>query len=308
MKNEAIRQTIPTTYSASLMSRIEEKIKTEVAWETTEMSKTAFYLPPVHKRKQQPYVENVDSRNLSPQMGHLSQASGFFEQNEFERKKQLLLKRYSFPSTAPIVKSPKEMDEPYAFLAQQLILSNESTMHAKQRAKKKVSKNAAIIDVSQVMKDAETLLQTAKLALRQSRRQALDAPINFESLPKRRSESPSSLNSSPKVIPGPQNQNLLNNSPIAPVLNSVQKLDPKASFSHGAKHSPGPMIRIFKAEMAPVVPHRTKNQLAGGELHARDLNGEGRRAVSNRTAMNADVCKADNAPANPTKKNVQDEK
>jgi len=294
------------------MSRIEEKIKTEVAWETTEMSKTAFYLPPVHKRKQQPYVENVDSRNLSPQIGRLSQASGFFEQNEFERKKQLLLKKYSFPSTAPIVKSPKEMDEPYAFLAQQLILSNESSMHAKQRAKKKVSKNAAIIDVSQVMKDAETLLQTAKLALRQSRCKAPDAPIspaNCESLPKQRSESPSSINSSPKAIPGSlQNQNLLNNSPIAPVLNSVQKLDPKVSFSHGVNHSPGPIIRIFKAEMAPVVPHRTKNQLAGGELHGRDLNGEGRRAVSNRTAMNADVCKADNAPTNPTKKNVQDEK
>ena len=308
LRNEAIRQTIPTSYSAPLMSRIEAKIKTEVALETSEISKTAFYLPPVHKRVSQPYIENVDTRSLSPKTGHRSQALGLVEQDEFERQKQLLLKRYSFPSNNPIEKTPREMQEPYAFMAKQLTLSKETSMHAKQRAKKKPEKSN--LNVVQVMKDAETLLQTAKIVLRESRRQAQEAvkihPTGGLSYAQR-SASPSSLISSPKIVSETQSSNLLNNSPVAPTLNSVQKsaltkMSPQLD-KHGINLPAGPVIRIFKAELAPINRHRTKAPNAEADLNIKELNMAKQNSLLNGTILNTDKSETESFP---TKKSLME--
>lgn len=297
LRHQAIKQTIPTSYSAPLMSRIQEKIHAEVALETAEISKTAFYLPPVHKRKQIPYVENVDSRSLSPNSGRRSAASGFTEKDEFERQKRLTLKKYNFPSNAPILKSPREMQEPYAFLSQQLIASNKNSKHEKARAQTKTAKVKVTIDVSQVMKDAETLLQTAKLALRQSRVQAQKAAAVTPSCalgherPERQSFSPSSLNASPGSPFGArldsQTPNVLNNSPIAQALNSVQK-SALSTEKYASNHT-GPIIRIFKAELAPIASNRTKIKNVGAGARATELNDAKRDALQNVATVKADL-------------------
>jgi hypothetical protein len=243
------------------MSQIEQKIKTEVAWETSEISKSEFYLPPVHKRIPHPYIENVDFRNLSPKTGN--RTLGLNEHEDFERQKQLLIKKYSFPSSNPISKTPREMQETYSFMAKQLILSKETSMHTKQRAKKKPEHGN--VDVNQVVKDAETLLHTAKIVLRASRRQAQEAVIihptgAFSNT--QRAISPSYLSSIPKAPFDSQSSIQLNNSPIAPTLNPEQKLA-KAKVSpekHVMIARVEPMIRIFKAELVPVSNSRTKIQ------------------------------------------------
>ena len=292
------------------MSRIEAKIKTEVALETSEISKTAFYLPPVHKRVTQPYIENVDTRSLSPKTGHRSQALGLVEQDEFERQKQLLLKKYSFPSNNPIEKTPREMQEPYAFMAKQLTLSKETSMHAKQRAKKKPEKSN--LNVVQVMKDAETLLQTAKIVLRESRRQAQEAvkihPTGGLSYAQR-SAGPSSLISSPKIVSETQSSNLLNNSPVAPALNSVQKsaltkLSPQLDKHVINLHQPaGPVIRIFKAELAPINRHRTKAPNAEADLNIKELNMAKQNSLFNGAILNTDKRETESFP---TKKSLME--
>ena len=282
------------------MSRIEEKIQAEVALETTETSKTAFYLPPVHKRKQIPYVENVDSMNLSPKIRHPS-SSGLTQKEELERYKQCTLKKYSFPSNIPLLKSPKEMQEPYAFLAQQLIVSNQNSKHAKLRAKKKPAKERVVVDVSQVMKEAESLLQTAKLALRQSRRQAQDSVVITPSCDLehgRRSASPSTLNSSPMCNAfDSKSTNHLNNSPVGPVLNSVQKsASTLMSFTpdKNVTINTGPIIRIFKAELAPVVSNRTKIQI--NRPDAKEANSAKQDSRLNVDPTNEETHEGENAP------------
>ena len=262
LRNEAIRRSIPTTHSASLMSRIEDKIKTEVALETMEISKTELYLPPVHKRRQEPWIEKVDARSLSPKNGLRSRVFGLSEQDEYVQQKKMLMKKYNFPSDIPIPKTPREMEETYAFTAQQLKDANEASMHAKQRDKRGAKKGNAHVDVGQVLKKAETLLQTAKLALRNSRLQMQDSVIIT---PTRvlesgaRTASPSSLRTSPTVFtPEQQSSNQLNNSPVAQALNAVKK----TASNSIVKPQTGPIIRIFKAELAPLptpLPKHRKN-------------------------------------------------
>jgi hypothetical protein len=278
------------------MSRIEEKIQAEVALETKETSKTSFYLPPVHKRKQIPYVENVDSMNLSPKSRHQS-SSGLTQKEELEQYKQCTLKKYSFPSNIPLLKSPKEMQEPYAFLAQQLIASNQNSKHAKSRAQKKLAKERGVVDVSQVMKEAETLLQTAKLALRQSRRQTQDSVVITPSCDLehgKRSASPSTLNSSPMCnVLDSKSSNHLNNSPVGPVLNSFQKsTSTLMSLTPNKMIHTGPIIRIFKAELAPVVSNRTKIEI--NRPDAKEVNSAKQDSRLNVDPTNEEVREGEN--------------
>lgn len=280
------------------MSQIDQKIKTEVAWETSEIAKTDFYLPPVHKRIPHPYIENVDSLNLSPKAGHRSHVLGFTEQDEFERQKQLLLKKYTFPSSNPILKTPREMQEPCSFMARQLMLSKNTSMHAKQRSKKKLGKGN--VDVNQVVKEAETLLQTAKIVLRESRRQAQETVVihpTGASTHVQRCISPSYLNAASNVTSDLQSSNQLNNSPMALMLDSEPKpskakVTPDKSITQVA-----PMIRIFKAELAPVSPHRTKIQKAHPDSSTKVTTNEGwPNAIKDDDPDNTNMHEFENSP------------
>jgi hypothetical protein len=251
------------------MSSIDAKIKAEVALETEEISKTAMYLPPLHKHKQYPYIQHQEIRSLSPKAGKQFFSPGLSEKDEFERQKQSLLKKYNFPSNFPIMKSPREMQEPYAFMAQQLMISNETSANSKQRAKHKLKKGALGVNIGQVLKDAETLLQTAKLALRQSRLHVQEAsavsPVRH-STHHERSSSPSYKNPSPKASSSSstfrQHSDQLSNSPETTLAKLSQTM-PNQQKKILTDNFSSPTIRIFKAELAPLPRISTKNQTPG---------------------------------------------
>ena len=303
LRNEAIRRTIPTTHSAPLMSRIEDKIKTEVALETMEITKTDFYLPPVHKRRHESWIENVDPRSLSPKTGLRSRASGLIEQDEFVRQKKMLLKKYNFPSDTPFPRTPREMQETYAFTAQQLIDTNEASVHAMQRDKRGAKKGHNHVDVGQVLKNAQTLLQTAKLALRHSRLQMRDSVTitptrGLES--GARSVSPSSLSTSPNVVtPERHSSNHLNNSPSAPSLNAINAIK-KTTPNQFVKNHTGPMIRIFRAELAPLPNHRQNVKTVDIDSQRKELGSAKLKIVLDAVPMKADLIEADSAPQKKT--------